>query len=117
MIATRKWFNVALRSLMEFGIVVALGYWGYQTGKSMIAKIVLGIGAPVVGFGVWGGIDFRQAGALAEPFRLFEEFFISGLAAFAWYMAGQHVLGLALGTLSILHHVLVYLLGGTLLKQ
>jgi hypothetical protein len=24
-----KWFNVALRGVMEFGIVIALGYWGF----------------------------------------------------------------------------------------
>lgn len=61
--STLKWINVALRALMELGIVVALGYWGCKTGSGTGAKILLGIGA-----------------------------------------------------LSILHHALVYLLGGTLLK-
>jgi hypothetical protein len=117
MLATLKWTNVALRALMEVGIVVALGYWGYQAGKSTSTKLVLSIGAPVLGFGTWGAIDFRQAGTLAEPLRLFEELVISGLAAIAWYVAGQHALGWALAILSLAHHSLVYLLGGTLLKQ
>jgi hypothetical protein len=111
-----KWFNLALRALMEVGIVVALGYWGVQAGNNMSTKILLGIGAPVLGFGFWGTIDFHQAGRLSESLRLFQELVISGLAAVAWYAAGQQALGLALGMISIVYHTLVYLLGETLLK-
>lgn len=112
-----KWFNVALRALLELGIVLAFGYWGYQAGKSTSTKLLLGIGAPVLGFGIWGAVDFRQAGRLAEPLRLFEELAISGLAATALYGAGQHIGGWALGLGSILYHALVYSIGGRLLKQ
>jgi hypothetical protein len=112
-----KWFNLALRTLMELGIVVALAYWGYQTGQTMSTKILLGIGAPLLGFGFWGSIDFHQAGPMSEPLRLFQELIISGLAAVAWYTAGQQALGWTLGMISIFHHALLYLLGGTLLKH
>jgi hypothetical protein len=102
---------------MELGIVIALGYWGYRTGESATAKILLSIGAPLIGFGIWGLVDFRNAGSLAEPLRLIEELVISGLAALAWYAAGAQTWGWALGIISIVHHVLVYALGGTLLKH
>lgn len=117
MLSKLKWFNLTLRVLIEVGIVVALGYWGYQTGESASAKALLGIGAPLLAFGFWSAIDFRQAGRVAEPLRLFQELVISGLAAVAWYAAGQHTLGWALDIASIVHHALVYLLGGTLLKH
>lgn len=39
---------------MELGIVAALGYWRIQTGQSTGAKILLALGAPVLGFGFWG---------------------------------------------------------------
>ena len=117
MVAKLKWLNVVLRAVMEVGIVVALGYWGYQTGKNMGTKLLLGIGAPVLGFGFWGAVDFHQAGRLAEPLRLTQELVVSGLAVFAWYITGQHVLGWALGLLIIVHHALVYLLGDTLLTH
>ena len=112
-----KWFNLALRALMEVGIVVALGYWGFTTGSSTGEKLLLGIGAPVIGFGFWGLVDFHKAGSWAEPLRLIEELVISGLAAVALYVAGAEALAWALGLVSIVHHVLVYLLGGTLLKH
>jgi disulfide bond formation protein DsbB len=111
-----KWFNLALRAIMELGIVLALAYWGYQTGNNLGMKILLGIIAPLVGFGFWGAIDFHQAGNIAEPLRLIEELLISGLAAFALYVVGQHTLGWAFAALSILYHLLVYLSGGRLLK-
>ena len=40
MTPTLKWFNIGLRALMELGIVLALGYWGYQAGNSTAMKIL-----------------------------------------------------------------------------
>ncbi|MEW6286169.1 MAG: YrdB family protein [Chloroflexota bacterium] len=117
MLSTLKWFNVGLRALMELGIIIALGYWGYKAGESASAKILLAVGAPLLGFGFWGLVDFRKAGSLAEPLRLIQELVISGLAALAWYAAGAQAWGWALGAASIVHHVLVYLLGETLLNR
>lgn len=107
---------VTLRAIMEAGIVAGLAYWGYETGGSTAAKVVLGVGAPLVGFGVWGAVDFRWAGSLAEPLRLAEELAISGLAAGAWYAAGQAELGVSLAALSAGYHALVYAMGDRLLK-
>lgn len=111
------WFNVALRGVMELGIVIALGYWGYHTGSSTVVKVALGIAAPLILFGFWGLVDFRNAGALSELLRLSQELVISGAAAVAVYTAGQHALGWALGLISIAHHSLVYVLGERLLEQ
>jgi hypothetical protein len=108
--------NLALRAIMETGIVVAFAYWGYQTGQTTGMKILFAIGAPILGFGFWGTVDFHQAGRIAELLRLIEELLISGLAAIALYVVGQHTLGWAFAALSIIYHVLVYLSGGRLLK-
>ena len=108
--------NLTLRVIMEAGVVAGLVYWGIHTGDSAAGKAALGIGAPVLGFGVWGALDFRRAGRYAEGLRLAEELVISGLAATALYTAGAHVLGAALATVSIVHHILVYAIGERLLK-
>ncbi len=112
-----QWFNLALRAAMELGIVLAFAYWGFQTGESTFAKIGLGIAAPVVGFGIWGAVDFHQAGRYAESLRLTEELIISGLAAAALIVAGQPILGAVLALISIVYHLVVYLRGGRLLKH
>jgi hypothetical protein len=111
------WLNLALRAVMEMGIVLGMGYWGYQTGSSAPAKIGLAIAAPVVVFGFWGAVDFHQAGQAAELLRLAQELAVSGIAAIALWSAAQPVVGLALALLSVVYHVLVYATGGRLLKQ
>jgi Protein of unknown function (DUF2568) len=100
---------------MEVGVVAALAYWGADRGHGTAASIVFGIAAPVVGFGFWGAIDFRQAGRFAEPLRLTQELAVSGLAAVALYRAGEHNPALALGALSLVYHALVYACGSRLL--
>jgi hypothetical protein len=108
---------LVLRWIMEAGIVLALAYWGARTGGSTIAKILLAIGAPVVGFGFWGLVDFRWAGRPAEAMRLVQELVVSAAAALALYAAGARALGWALAGVSVLYHVLVYATGGRLLER
>lgn len=117
MVSVLKWLNIGLRGLLELGIVIALGVWGYTTGKGATMKVLLSIVAPLIGFGFWGLVDFRKTGSLAESLRLAQELLITDLAAVAWYSAGAQAWGWSLALLSIVHHALVYLLGGTLLKQ
>ena len=76
----------------------------------------MGVGTPLIGFGIWGTIDFRDAGALSEIYRLAEELIISGLAAYAFFLAEQPQFALILASLSIIYHSLVYLIGDRLLK-
>ena len=116
-LAGRPAFILVLRVLMETGIVAAFAYWGYRAGAGTGMKILLAVGVPALGFGFWGAVDFHRAGRLAESLRLLQELAISGLAAVAFYAAGQHLLGWALGLLSVAYHALVYLQGGRLLKH
>jgi hypothetical protein len=108
--------NLGLRVLMETGLVAGLAYWGARTGDTTAAKLLLGIGAPLVGFGIWGALDFRNVGSHAEAMRLTQELVLSALAAVALYTVGQHLLGLLLAAVSIAHHLLVYAIGERLLK-
>ncbi len=116
MLTQFKRLNLVLRSLMEIGIVAGIGYWGFYSGKGSIMKIILGIGMPLLIFGFWGLVDFQKAGNYSELLRLCQELVITGIAAAALYISGQHALGWALALISIIHHILVYLLGETLLK-
>jgi len=108
--------TLALRVMMEAAVIAALAMWGYHAGPDTVSKLVLALAAPAIGFGVWGAVDFRQAGRFAEALRLAEELAISWLAAAAWYAAGQHAAGAALAIVSLAYHGLVYLGGGRLLK-
>ena len=117
MLVLLKRFNLAIRGIMELGIVAALSFWGFHTGRNTLMKIILGVGSPAIVFGFWGLVDFRNAGNKAEYLRLIQELVISGLAAVALYFAGQYILALFLALISVAHHILVYSLGETLLKK
>lgn len=109
--------NLALRALLEFGIIVGFAVWGYDAGTTALTKGIMAIAAPVTAFSFWGFIDFRQAGRIAEPLRLVQELLISALAAVALYVMGYLVATWGLATISLVHHILVYALGGKLLKE
>jgi hypothetical protein len=109
--------NLALRAALELGIVVALGYWGYAAGSSEGTKMGFLVLFPVVGFGIWGAIDFRQVGKNAEYFRLVQELVISFIAAYGLYASGQAMFALSLAALTIVYHALVYATGERLLKK
>jgi Protein of unknown function (DUF2568) len=108
--------SLVLRVTLECGIVAGLAYWGVDRGGGTGTEILLGAGAPVVGFGFWGAVDFHQAGRLAEPLRLAQELAVSGLAALALWAAGRPWAGVALALLSAGYHVHVYASGARLLK-
>ncbi len=108
---------LSLRVAMETGIVAALAYWGAQTPSSTGIKVLLGIAAPLLGFGIWGTVDFHQAGRHAERLRLIEELAISLLAAAAVYTTGQVAAAVGLAAVSIAYHALVYAFGAALLKR
>ena len=113
----RQLTTLILRVTMEIGIVAGLCLWGVHTADTTPTKIALGTGAPLVGFGIWGAVDFHQAGRLAEPLRLIEELVISLTAALALTAAGAPTAGIALAALSITYHVVVYATGQTLLQH
>lgn len=80
--------NIVLRFLLELCALVALGYWGFKTGKGPIMKTLLGIGAPLVTAVVRA--TFGSPGApipLSGPLHLILELVVFGLAAAALYAA------------------------------
>ena len=109
--------NVALRGLLETGIVVGSGYWGYTLSSDTALRILLTLMVPLIAFGFWGTIEFRFAGRHAETLRLTQELAVTVLVGAALYNTGHHALASGLPLLSLVHHAAVYLLGERLLKS
>jgi hypothetical protein len=104
--------NLALRFLLELCALAALGYWGFKIGKEPIAKIGLGIGAPLLAAVVWG--TFVSPGApvpLPVSLHLVLEVAIFGLAALALYAAGRPALAWALGLTFVINRTLMFVWG------
>ena len=101
--------NLALAFFLELGVLVALGYWGFQMGQGTIAKIGLGIGAPLMAVVVWGLFGAPNAvWHLNGPWRLILEVVFFGSAAVALFVSGQRVLGVPFALVFVLNHALIY---------
>lgn len=111
------WFNLTLRAPLELAVVASLAFWGYQAGGQTAWKLLLGVVAPVIGFGLWGTVDFRSVPRWSEALRLTEELLISGLAAAGLFAVDHPALGWALAALTVIYHVSVYATGHRLLEK
>jgi|tagenome__1003787_1003787.scaffolds.fasta_scaffold19805858_2 hypothetical protein len=55
-------FTLAVRFLLELGALVALGAWGFAAGGSGLARLVLGLGLPLVVAVLWSAFIGPGAG-------------------------------------------------------
>lgn len=104
--------NFGLRFLLELYALAALGYWGFQTGRGTLAKVGLGIGAPLLAAVVWGTFVAPNAPVdVPAAIRLVFELLVFGAAVAALYAANQPRLALALGIVYVINRVLVTVWG------
>jgi hypothetical protein len=104
--------NLALRFFLELCALGALGYWGFKTGRGLIVKVGLGIGAPLLAALVWGMLGAPDAPVLLpEPLHLLLELMIFGLAAVALYDAGHPRLAWVFGLAFVINRVLMFVWG------
>lgn len=109
---TLKLANLVLRFLLELYALAALGYWGLKTGASLIAKIGLGLGAPLLAAILWG-IFVAPRAPIPTPglLRLILELVVFGSAAAALYAAGRPTLAWALVLVFVANRALMYAWG------
>lgn len=117
MLTTLRWFNVGLRALVEVGIIAALATWGFSMGATLAVQLMLGFGAPALGFGIWALVDFRGCGRKAEGLRLLEEVVLCSIAVAALYAANLQAWAGLLAGASSAHYALVYACGDRLLRS
>ncbi|WP_053360925.1 YrdB family protein [Bacillus sp. FJAT-27251] len=100
--------NLALRFILEVCALIALSYWGFQTGKGFISKFGLGIGSPLLIAIVWGVFGSPAAPIPVHGFiRLLLEIAIFGLSAIALYAAGHPSLALIFIILVVINRILM----------
>jgi Protein of unknown function (DUF2568) len=102
---------LAVRFALEIAALVALGYWGFETGDGVLG-VVLGLGAPLVAAVVWGTfVSPRASVKLPEPLRLAVELLFFAAATIALADAGKSGLAVAYAAVVLAHIVLMYALG------
>ncbi len=103
-----KGANLAVRFMLELCALAALGYWGFVSGGNLIAKVALGIGAPILAAVVWGlFVAPKAAIPLSMPLRLLPEAAVFGAAFVALYGTGHPRLAFAFLLVAIVNRILV----------
>ena len=99
---------LALRFLLELCALGALGYWGFTTGGSALAKVGLGLGIPLVAAVAWGTFVAPKALVKAPgAVRLLVEVGVFASAIAGLYVAGSTRLATALMLVYVLDRVLL----------
>jgi hypothetical protein len=107
-----KGANLTLRFLLELCALGALGYWGFKTGNTTIAKIALGVGAPLVAAVVWAVFVSPQASVqLPGLVVLVLQVLVLGSAAAALVVTGHRALALVFVVVVVLNALLMYVWG------
>ncbi len=104
--------NLGLAFFLELGVLVALGYWGFQTGQGTLAQVALGIGLPAIAIGVWAVFGApKSTRRLRGPWLLLLRVVFFGTGALALYAAGQQSVGIAFALVAAINLVLMYAWG------
>lgn len=101
--------NLALAFLLELWALVALGYWGFNTGQNGLSRALLGLLTPLVVAVFWGVFLAPKASVqLSEPSSLVLKLMVFGLAALALYASHQPALAWVFGLVVLVNQALLY---------
>ncbi|MFB9532329.1 YrdB family protein [Nonomuraea roseola] len=91
MLAMAKGANMLLMFLLEIGVLISVGYWGFTLSTGWAVKLLAGIGAPVLFAVLWG--LFAAGGGTNATYPLTG--IARGLFEIAWFGGGALALYLA----------------------
>lgn len=101
--------NLALAFLLELCALAALGYWGFRIGDGALAKIALGLGAPLLMAVFWGiFLAPRAVVRLPTPLIVALKVIVFGVAALALAAAGSPVLAAIFAVVVVINLALAY---------
>lgn len=107
-----KGANLLLRFLLELCALGALSYWGFKTGGGLVAKIGLGVGAPLIAAVIWAVfVSPRAPVSLPGPSSLLLQVLVFGLAAAGLAATGHRSLAWVFGLVVVINAVLMYVWG------
>src|SRR5690349_17447963 len=108
--AVLKNLNLALSFLLELVMLVAFGYWGFNTGDSTLIHILFGIGLPVIAIVIWSIYNAPQSKRrLPRTPRTILEVVMFGLGALAFAVTGQTTWATVFVVLIVINQIGIYI--------
>jgi Protein of unknown function (DUF2568) len=104
-----RYANLALAFLLELAGLAAFGYWGFVVPTGLAAKLLLGLGVPIVAAVLWGVFASPRATVpLPAPVKFGFQVTWFGAAAAALAVAGRGWLAVVFVVLGALNRTLTY---------
>lgn len=108
--AALKNLNLALSFLLELAMLVAFGYWGFNTGESTVVHWILGLGVPVIAIVIWSIFNAPLSKRrLARTPRIILEVVMFSLGALALAVAGQTTWAAIFVVFIVINQILIYI--------
>lgn len=102
-----KTANLGLSFLLELCLLAALAYWGFQLDRSLLVRVALAAGAPLLAALIWGVLFAPNSGLrLHPPWLQALQVLLFAVAALALYRADRAPLALALIVLVVVNQAL-----------
>lgn len=104
-----KQINLLVSFLLEMGLIILAGLWGFEQGESILMRYVLAVAVPAVIillWGVWAAPKSKRR--LKNPIRTIFKLVIMALAVYFAYSTGHPVWALSFAIISILNVSLAY---------
>src|SRR5689334_17214504 len=110
MTAILRTINLALAFLLELAMLAAYAYWGFQTGTTIILKVLLGIGIPLIVAVIWGlFMAPNSPRRLQGAAYLVVKVVLFGLAIAALIVVGNRTLGILFAAVFVINTILLYI--------
>ena len=104
-----KSINLAVRFLLEFCVLAALGYWGFKTSSGWFLKILLGIGAPLLIAVIWGMFGAPKANLQLHGFILLAlEMVVFGSGVAALFATKNYSLAWVFAVIIVVNRILMF---------
>ncbi len=108
--AVFKNLNLALSFLLELAMLVAFGYWGFNTGDSTLVHWILGLGVPIVAITIWSIFNAPLSKRrLPRTPRTVLEVVMFSLGALALAVAGQTTWAAVFILFIVVNQILIYI--------
>ncbi len=100
---TGKSLGLALAFALELAMLAAFGYWGFRVGSTILLKVLLGVGVPVLVAVIWAAFMAPRSRQRLQGWRYVSvKIVLFGLAALALIVSGQPAAGIIFGALFLI---------------
>lgn len=103
------WANLTLAFVLELCALAALGYWGFSVGGGPVARVALGLGAPLLAAVLWGLFAAPRAPVSLPLVRLGVKFVVFGSAVVALYATGHRTLAVIFAVIVVANAAMIRL--------